>query len=413
MLKTQDGLHIQIAKTILNQGANDAYIYSILSKSSLLDGGAIVHLPQLAEMLGIGNRTENRVKIKQSLANLEDNLGFEYFRDFQLKKRLNLLELKGTQHFYAKVPPVIESFIKMSLEDFNKLVYFEEKECKQMIMLQYLYIVGMVNESGKERKISYPTIEQIAEATGFDRKTVIRYNEILTKYELIYIDTITINDKSKNIYSRWNDKEDVIDAAAEAKETGHISKVRKKQQQAVVEVKKEVVTTSTTQKSNDNGFDPSIETALGGFVKAGLTIHKGTKSKVNEAIQICGKEQLIIVIKELEFICKNNGIPETRWAGYFSNNVISKAAERKKQVDAQERAKEVSDMLWEKEQRQRVEVSPYKPEWQREGFSSRKEYEKAKKESDTEDILSMILDPEWKRKGYSSQEEYVRATYNM
>lgn len=410
MLK-QNNLHIQISKEILNQGANDAYIYSILSKGSLLDGGAIVHLPQIAEMLGIGNRTENRDKIKQSLANLESNLGFEYYTDFQLKKRHNLFEMKATQYFYAKVPPLIENFIKMSLEDFNKLVYFEEKECKQMIMFQYLYIVGMVNESGKERKICYPTIEQIAEKTGFDRKTVIRYNDILTKYELIYIDTITINDISKNLYARWGDKVDVLEATAEAKVTGRISKVRKKQ--GNVETKNKVIAKSTTQKGNDNGFDPSVETALDGFVKAGLTIHKGTTSKVNEAIQICGKEQLIIVIKELELICKNNGIPETRWAGYFSNNVIPKAAERKKQVEAQQRAKEVSDMLWEKEQRQCVEVSPYKPEWQREGFNNREEFEKAKKVSDTEDMLSMILGPEWKRKGYSSQEEYVRVTSNL
>ncbi|QGQ44747.1 hypothetical protein [Metabacillus sediminilitoris] len=339
MLK-QENLHIQISKTILNLGANEAYIYSILNKNSLLDGGAMVHLPQLAEMLGIANRTENRDKIKQSLANLESNLGLEFFVDFKLKKRINLLELKGTQYFYAKVPLVEDNFVKMSLEDFNKLVYFEERECKQMIMFQYLYIVGMVNESGKERKISYPTIEQIAEATGFDRKTVIRYNDILIKYELIYIDTVTINEKSKNIYSRWNDKEDVLEAVVEAKETSRISKVRKKQQEAVVEAKKEVVSKSDKQKSDNTGFDPSIEATLEGFVKAGLAMHKGTKSKINEAIEICGTDQLLIVIKELEFTCRNNGIPEFGWAGYFSNNIIANAKERKRQFDLQRKANE-------------------------------------------------------------------------
>ena len=221
----------------------------------------MVYLPQLAEMLGIGNRTENRDKIKQSLANLEDNLGLEYYTDFQLKKRLNLLELKGTQHFYAKVPSVTGNFIKMSLKDFNKLVFIEERENKQMIMLQYLYIVGMINESGKERKISYPTIEGIADATGFNRKTVIKYNEILTKYELIYIDTVTINDKSKNIYSRQTDKEDVLEAAAEAKVAGRISKVRK-EQVSVVETTSKVVAKSTTPKSDNTGLDPSIAVAL-------------------------------------------------------------------------------------------------------------------------------------------------------
>ncbi|WP_028390712.1 hypothetical protein [Bacillus cihuensis] len=339
MLK-QDDLHIQISKTILNLGANEAYIYSILSKSSLLDGGAMVHLPQLAEMLGIGNRTENRNKIKQSLENLGSNLGFEYYTDFQLKKSLNLLELKGSQYFYAKVPLVEDNFVKMSLRDFNKLVFFQEKECKQMFMLQYLYIVGMVNEGGKERKISYPTIEQIAEATGFDRKTVIRYNEILTKNEIIYIETVNIKDKSHNIYSRWSDREDLIEAAAEAKITGRISKVRKKQQGAAVVAKKEIVDISNIQKSNNTGFDPSVDTALEVFIKAGLAMHKGTKSKIDEAIEICGIDQLIIGTKELEFTCRNNGIPESGWGGYFSNNIISKATERKRLVDAQKRANE-------------------------------------------------------------------------
>lgn len=338
MLK-QDDLHIQISKTILNLGANEAYIYSILSKNSLLDGGAMVHLPQLAEMLGIGNRTENREKIKQSLVNLESELGLEFYSDFQLKKSLNLLDLKGSQYFYTKVPLVEDNFVKMSLVDFNKLVYISEKECKQMIMFQYLYIVGMVNESGKERKISYPNIEQIAEATGFDRKTVIRYNEILTKYELIYIDTITINNKSKNIYSRWNDKEDVLEAVAEAKNTGHISKIRKKQQEAVVEAKKEIGTKATTQKSDNTGIDPSIIDSLQGFVKAGLKFHKSTKARIDEAIKICGEDNIIIIIKTMESKCRGN-MPSNQWAGYFFNNLVSEAQKRNAEVEAQKRANE-------------------------------------------------------------------------
>ncbi|MGG0334770.1 hypothetical protein [Priestia aryabhattai] len=339
MLK-QDDLHIQLSKTILKLGANEAYIYSILSKNSLLDGGTIVHLPQLAEMLGISNRTENRDKIKQSLTNLESDLGLEFYMDFQFKKRFNLLELKGTHYFYAKIPSVKDNFVKMPLDDFNKLVYFEEKEYKQMIMLQYLYIVGMVDESGKVRKISYPTIGQIAEATGFDKKTVYRYNEILTKNELIYIDTVTINDKSKNIYSRWSDKEDVIEAAAETKVTGRISKVKKKEHVSAVEKKKQISVKSTTPKSENSDFDPSIVVALEGFVKSGLAMHKGTQSKINEAIQICGEDHLIFVIKELECACRDNGIPEFKWAGYFSNNIIPKATEHKRRVDLQRRANE-------------------------------------------------------------------------
>lgn len=379
MLKQED-LHIQISKTILNLGANEAYLYSILSKSSLFDGGAMVHLPQLAEMLGIGNRTENREKIKQSLARLESNLGLEYYTDFQLKKSLNLLEHKGTQYFYSKVPSVQGNFVKMSLSDLNKFVYFEEKECKQMIMFQFLYIVGMINERGKERKISYPTIEQIVEKTGFDRKTVIKYNEILTKYELIYIGTFSLNDKSKNIYSRWIDKEDVIEAVAEANETGHISKVRKKQQEAVDKIKKEVVTTPTTQKSNDTCFDPSIKTALEGFVKSGLTLHKATKEKINEAIKICGVEQCIIAIKELDFICRNNGIPESRWAGYFSNNIILKAKERKVKVDEQKKANEklMNDPVHDTKKFEAKNF--WIPKWKREGFGSSEEYAKAEEE---------------------------------
>ncbi|MDD9785880.1 hypothetical protein P5491_012875 [Priestia megaterium] len=413
----QNDLHIQLSKAILKLGANEAYIYSILSKNSLLDGGAIVHLPQLAEMLGISNRTENRDKIKESLANLQSNLGIEFYTDFQFKKNLNLLELKGSQYFYARVPSVENNFVKMSLEDFNKLVYFDEKEYKQMIMFQYLYIVGMVNEGRKERKISYPTIEQIAEKTGFDRKTVIRYNQILTKYKLIYIDTVTINDKSKNIYARWNDKKDVLEAVAEAKESGYISKVKKEQKEKVFEAKKEVAAKSNKQKRDNSSFDPSIEVALKGFIESGLAMHKGTQSKIKEAIQICGEDQLIIVVKELEHTCRNNGIPESRWAGYFSNNIISKANGRKRQVDAQKRANEISGKQWEKEQRQRVKLSPYKTEWQREGYTSRKEYEKAqkeaKKEDDTEDLLSTILYPEWQRKGYKSPGEYLKASMNL
>ncbi|MEK4536334.1 hypothetical protein NST21_13515 [Peribacillus sp. FSL K6-1552] len=77
-----------------------------------------------------------------------------------------------------------------------------------------------------------------------------------------------------------------------------------------------------------------------GFVEIGLAIHKGTKSKLNEAIGICGVDQLIIAIKELEFICRNNSIPESKWLGYFSNNIISKANERKKQVEIQKSANE-------------------------------------------------------------------------
>lgn len=413
----QNDLHIQLSKAILKLGANEAYIYSILSKNSLLDGGTIVHLPQLAEMLGISNRTENRDKIKESLVNLQSNLGIEFYTDFQLKKSLNLLELKGSQYFYARVPSVEDNFVKMSLEDFNTLVHFDEKEYKQMIMFQYLYIVGMVNEGRKERKISYPTIEQIAEKTGFDRKTVIRYNQILTKYKLIYIDTVTINDKSKNIYARWNDKKDVLEAVAEAKESGYISKVKKEQKEKVFEAKKEVAAKSNKQKRDNFSFDPSIEVALKGFIESGLAMHKGTQSKIKEAIQICGEDQLIIVVKELEHTCRNNGIPESRWAGYFSNNIISKANGRKRQVDAQKRANEISGKQWEKEQRQHVKLSPYKTEWQREGYTSRKEYEKAqkeaKKEDDTEDLLSMILYPEWQRKGYKSPGEYLRASMNL
>ncbi len=333
--------HIQIPKSVLAQGANEVFIYSILSKGSLVEGSTFIYLPQITEVFGTSNRTENRTKIKEILANLEESVGLQFFNDFQLQKSTCLTEVNFSKHFYAMLPSVKENFIKVYLEDLNRFYGLNNKESKHMMMFQYLYIIGMVNESGRDRKISYPTIEQIVQATGFDRKTVFKYNELLKKYEFIYYETITINDKSKNIYSRWSDQKDVIDAALEARTTGKISKTRNDLTKNTTEneVKSEtaVLRSNTKEKTSTINLDPSILSVLKGFTDAGLTLHKGTVQKVEEAVKICGKDQILIVIKEMEYLCENNMV-QSKWAGFFSNNIVSKANERKNKVEAQKNA---------------------------------------------------------------------------
>ncbi|MGP3610894.1 hypothetical protein [Anoxybacillus sp. PDR2] len=330
---------IKIPKSLLDLGVDEVYIYAIVGKGSLIDGTTVLYMPQLLEMLGVSNRTENRNKMKKALSNLSIALRLNFYSDFRMQNNVAVEEMKSSQHYYVKVPEVKDWFIKVYVKDLNKLLFIDIKESKAKLLLQYLYILGMINAKANERRICYPNIEEIAEAIGFNPKTVMKYNEILKEHELIYFETVSLNEISKNIYSRWSEKEDVIEATAEAKVTGYISKERKKKLETSVETKKEPVSKPPKQKCASTDIDPSILSVLEFFVKGGLVLHQGTKAKIDEAIQICGLDNFKIVVKEMESKCRNS-MPEKYWAGYFSKNVILEARRRKDTVEAQKRANE-------------------------------------------------------------------------
>ncbi|WP_342543312.1 hypothetical protein MHH33_06955 [Paenisporosarcina sp. FSL H8-0542] len=328
---------VKVPKSIFSFGSTETYIYSVIGKESLVDGIATVYMPKMLEMLDLFNRTENMKKIKLALTNLTMGLGVKLYTDFRLSKLEIRENIKSSQHYYMKVPEVNSHFVKLFIEDFNNIMSLDIPESKAVLLHQYLFIIGMVDESGKVKKISYPTIDQISDAIGINRKTVMKYNQILLDLELIYYKTVSVKEKSLNIYSRWSDQEDVLEACSEVRKKGRFFKEQKKKDAIAPERISQASIKAPNQKEVINNVDPSIQSALEFFTNAGLAFHKGTIAKLNEAREICGVEGTVIVIKDLKLICSNS-MPENQWAGYFSNNIIAKAHHRKAQGEAQRKA---------------------------------------------------------------------------
>lgn len=328
---------VKVPKSIFSFGSTETYIYSVIGKESLVDGIATVYMPQMLEMLDLFNRTENMKKIKLALTNLTLGLGVKLYTDFRLSKLEIRENIKSSQHYYMKVPEVNSPFVKLYIEDFKNIMSMDIPESKAVLLHQYLFIIGMVDESGKVKKISYPTIDQISGAIGINRKTVMKYNQILLELELIYYKTVSVKEKSLNIYSRWSDQGDVLEACSEVREKGRFFKEQKKKDVIAPERISQASTKAPNQKEVINNVDPSIQSALEFFTNAGLAFHKGTIAKVNEARDICGVEGTVIVIKDLKSICSNS-MPKNQWAGYFSNNIIAKAHRRKAEAETQRKA---------------------------------------------------------------------------
>ncbi|PKG24369.1 hypothetical protein [Niallia nealsonii] len=380
---------IQVKKNVFELGAEETFIYSIISKNSLIDGATMINLPYFLELLGMSNRTENRSKLKKYLSNLSSSLDVKYYKDFRLQKTVDVEKMKPSQHYYAQIPSAEGGFVKFYIKDFTKLMLIDSKEYKSMLLLQYLFMIGTIKESKAERLIGWQNIEQIAEAIRFNKKTVMKYNKIFQENELIYCGTVHLNGKDKNIYSRWDEQNDVIEAVKEAKVTGHISKKRKqKENEGVIEKKHKPLNNTFQQQANNNDIAPEVMIAIDSFLDAGLILHKKTKEKIEQAIQICGSEQFVKVVKELESRCKNT-MSEGQWAGYFSNNIIASAKEQRTHIDAQNKAMEELEKGQPQLESERL-YPPHVMEWKIKGFNSREEYKKAKDKEDMEKLIASL-----------------------
>lgn len=310
------------------------------------------------------------------------------------------------------------------------------KGTKVDIFKQFIYILKFVNQGNGYRKISFPNISTIAKDINVSDRSVKNYTKILEEHSFLYSNILIIEkEKMKKVYSRPQHSQDVDDAITEciAKQTKEINikrpnnlesksketlvsskrKARLKDPEQMLSIDKKIrdVFSNYQGEFNDNSirqlkkYQEQHESEV--LVKALHIIMDGKTSLNNPTGFILKALKDSDAIKEAECRIKRSKEQSERMdkedkVPSFDCHKVWKAMKKKQQEKkgkennqgGQERKaiSEIEVLLEEPKVKRlnQVGLYPYMPEWKREGFSSREDYEKAMEAEKMKKLLASL-----------------------
>ncbi|MGG0847887.1 hypothetical protein [Peribacillus simplex] len=198
---------------------NEIFMYAIiegLSRNPLKVAHTGVN--QIITFMGMFVNSKTKGKVKESLECLRKLGLIEVYDDNILTTIVE--EIKPANYYFIQT---IErekelGFTKVFYTDFYKIITLDDKY-RMKILRVYFEIMSHIFYTNTNPRVAFPNIDTIADATSIDRKSVMRYVEVLMENQIIYCLTIKISEKkNKNYYGRWIHKEEVMGYAIQNEE---------------------------------------------------------------------------------------------------------------------------------------------------------------------------------------------------
>lgn len=195
------------------------YIYCRMNEQAYDDSSKIA-IAEFLDMFGFTNSKTRRNKRKELMIiiNLmQENGLIKFYHDFTLEDVVPFdVDVKDNIIRYCKVIKFKDVdgikdayFIKVTKQEIGKIL--SAKSSKLELLIHYLTIIGFEDTV---KKVAFPQIETIINASNISNKSCIKYSELLMEMEVMYYANAGMKynpeDKSyqafSNTYGRWCNK---------------------------------------------------------------------------------------------------------------------------------------------------------------------------------------------------------------
>lgn len=193
--------------------SREQFIFFILKGlANNMNNASMVDTETIADIMGLSSHSKNRLAMQNTLVSLEEKKLLLLYKDLMLTQPISAKDMKTTKLYYGKLVDVRgeHGFTKISYKVLHKFVGLKEKY-KDLMFSIYFNIIQRIYDTDKSLDYSYATIETVEVETGINRKTIMKYLSIMKENKIIYYETISENSKKdKNYYSRWEDRQELI-----------------------------------------------------------------------------------------------------------------------------------------------------------------------------------------------------------
>lgn len=193
----------------------EQFVYMLLKGlANNVNGATVIHIESIASVLGLSSHSKNRSAIQNILLSLEEKKLLLLYEDLLMTKPIAVKDMKLTNMYYAKLADVKggQGFTKIYYTELYKFISMNEKS-KDLMFAIYFNIIQRIYDSESSKDYAYPSIDTIENETGINRKTIMKYIKVLRDHEIMYFETVReAEDRDKNYYSRWDDRERLMDA---------------------------------------------------------------------------------------------------------------------------------------------------------------------------------------------------------
>lgn len=204
--------YIMVYKDFMNDDkfeSRDQFIYLIIKSLANQRFGSVsmISIDLIIKMLGVVGSTRTKSTVSESLDKLIESGIIEVFEDLTCLERAK--EIKNGDSYFVRVDDEAYRsgyFTKLYFEDIYRIMTIDEKNRHKLFSVYY-NIISRIYASVSSDKYTLPNIDDIAEETGVNRKTVTKYIEALMDGKLIYYETMRVSrERTKNVYGRWDDR---------------------------------------------------------------------------------------------------------------------------------------------------------------------------------------------------------------
>jgi hypothetical protein len=172
-----------------------------------------INIDTIAEILGVSTHTKNRIAIKETLLSMEEKGLILLYEDIVLTKKIAVADIKPSSTYHITTVDQEEEcgFTKIYYSDILRFVSIEDK-AKDLMFSVYFNIIKRIYDSESSPDYSWVTIDTIEEETGVNRKTIMNRLPVMMENEMLYFEKVNEGaEKDKNYYSRWGDRQKLID----------------------------------------------------------------------------------------------------------------------------------------------------------------------------------------------------------
>lgn len=211
----EKALYINIDRDFMIDGgfsSQDKFVYMIIksmSFSNLKSYNALAPISTevILSMMGFSLNTKNKNSIKDTLDDLIDCNMIEVFEDFLATRRVEDVKLSKTYFVRVIDDKLSNKYTRIYQEEAYKLMTMVNKS-KAKVFTVFMEIVSYIYQNESSDRYCYPSLETIGDNTGINCKTIMNYIKVLYEEEMLYHETYKVSKgRSKNVYSRWKDRE--------------------------------------------------------------------------------------------------------------------------------------------------------------------------------------------------------------